>query len=456
VLIKRLIFLVAFPLSTHAATLPPILDLLPRCDYPVVATITASQNTTAWETELAQQNSALLRQVLLSFREQAAAQGADAVLIQDLSSSKSIIEGRTRRNSGAHYRLTIRYQIELINRCDEDQSLPLRDSAFNQHGQRIQGRFSQTATLNTVIELAVPEKSLPEVNTDIGLKQGFFGLHPGMTLQQVRQAFGAPTAFFTLTDGSNLLAYGRQHWLWFRDGKLALISQQLRPLSLRLSNLLAEDVRFDRVNTWRIEGQPAYRMSQASLQRLYPELAKNGDNQLLLPVAAGQFNFYLDGTLQTGRQLSAVSYAGSGGPHSLPALKQLAPMDLEQVLSLLAQPTPLDWPALLTVKPQLELNALQTDDGSTLYLLNPYLQLQVENQRLSAIQLYLSDPATQQQQAKAVLDALQLPATEADFLARYPDAFAAGDEVSWFGERQQIRLFFNSDGELTEAQLKLF
>lgn len=453
---KKFSALLLFPITLSASSFPPILDFLPRCDYPVVATITASQNATAWETELAQQNSALLRQVLLSFREQAAAQGADAVLIQDLSSSKSIIEGRTRRNSGAQYRLTIRYQIALINRCDEDQSLPLRDSAFNQHGQRIQGRFSQTATLNTVIELAAPEKSLPAITTDIGLQQGFFGLHPGVTLQQVQQAFGDPTAFFTLADSSNLLAYGRQHWLWFRDGKLALISQQLRPLSLRLSNLLAEDVRFDRANVWRIEGQPANRMSQASLLRLYPELAKNGDNQLLLPVAAGQFNFYLDGTIQSDRQLSALSYAGSGVPRSLPALKQLAPMDLEQVLSLLAQPTPPDWPALLTIQPQLQQNALQTDDGSTLYLLTPYLQLQVEQQRLSAIQLYLSDPATQQQQAKAVMDALQLPATQSDFLARYPDAFVAGDEVSWFGERQQIRLFFNSDGKLTEAQLKLF
>lgn len=455
-LIKRLIFLVASPLSTHAASLPPILDLLPRCDYPIVATINASQNTTAWETELDQQNSALMRQVLLSFREQAAAQGADAVLIQDLSSSKSIIEGRTRRNSGAQYRLTIRYQIALINRCDEDQSLPLRDSAFNQHGQRIQGRFSQTATLNTVIELAVPEKSLPEVNTDIGLRQGFFGLHPGMTSQQVQQAFGIPTAFFTLTDDSNLLAYGRQHWLWLRDDKLALISQQLRPLSLRLSNLLAEDVRFDRTTVWQIEGQPAYRMSQENLHRLYPELAKNGDNQMLLPVAAGQLNFYLEGTTQSGCQLSAVSYVGYGVPQSLPALKQLTPMDLESVLSLLAQPSLQDWPALLTIQPQLAQNALQTDDGSTLYLLTPYLQLQVEQQRLSAIQLYLSDPVAQQQQARAVLDALQLPATKAGFLARYPDAYAAGDEVSWFGERQQIRLFFNSDGKLTEAQLKLF
>lgn len=453
---KKFSALLLFPIILSANSLPPILDFLPRCDYPVVATITAIQSTTAWETELAQQNSVLMHQVLVSFREQAAAQGADAVLIQDLSSSKSIIEGRTRRNSGAQYRLTIRYQIALINRCDEDQSLPLRDSAFNQHGQRIQGRFSQTATLNTVIELAVPEKSLPEVNTDIGLKQGFFGLHPGMTSQQVQQAFGDPTAFFTLTDGSNLLAYGRQHWLWFRDGKLALISQQLRPLSLRLSNLLAEDVRFDRANVWRIEGQPANRTSQTSLLRLYPELAKTGDNQLLLPVAAGQFNFYLDGTVQSGSQLSAVSYVGNGVPQSLPALKQLAPMDLEHVLSLLAQPTPPDWPALLTVEPQLAQNALQTDDGSTLYLLTPYLQLQVENQRLSAIQLYLSEPAAQQQQAKTVLDALQLPATRACFLARYPDAFAAGDEVSWFGERQQIRLFFNSDGKLTEAQLKLF
>ncbi len=438
-----------------ATALPPILDNLPRCDYQLIETFSDSKRDKSWETELTEKSTALRKDTLVYIQQQAAKVGADAILLQKFATSKSLMEGRTRARLGSEYSLTLSFSADLIKNCEENTRLALQAAPFNSQGDQIQGRFSLSAPteIRTIIELKVPSSEpppsfVPEINAE----QGFYQLLPGASTAELQNRFGPASAQLVLADNSVLLGYGRQHWFWFVQDKLTVASQQLEPLPASIRFLIAEDSRFDNPGAWQLAGQTAHQLTSDQIIQRFPQTQRQAGNTLRHKTAQGYLHFYLSNN----DTLRAMAYSKAA---SIPALPPLSSLNNALQSELLTQlNTSRQLAPLMALAPQLAQNQLQLEDNEQLLVLTPYLQLKVAQQRVTEVLLQLGAPedAALQQHIATLLAQLELPATEQAFLARYPDAFSAAGELSWFGERQQVRLFFDNADRLYQAEIKLF
>src|SRR5690606_31432631 len=131
-----------------------------------------------------------------------------------------------RRKTG-RFELRLNARADAITLCDEDATQPLKATPFNERGNRNAVLNTQNInipiafTLTTNIDTGSPVQPLKPL---VSLQQGFHGVLPGMTSDEVKAIWGTPDAEFQLQQqGYQALAYGKQYWLQLYQDKIVSI-----------------------------------------------------------------------------------------------------------------------------------------------------------------------------------------------------------------------------------------
>lgn len=440
----------------HAdASLPPILNSYPKCDYQLLGQAEASDKTIALEDDVEVTKQALLDNAMVKIRQQAAVKGADAVILTKvqgvLSNSQSL---RTLRHSGYEVKYSI--AAELISLCQEDSSLPTVYTPYNSSGIA-QSRMQQpTVTANMQFEIAIQVKASgsgnelqPLVNT-VSLQQGFYGASTGMTTAQIRAVFGKPDAELALKKNYTAWVYGREHQVIFAGDTAVAFSQNSSLLSAEIKKRMVENLRFQQ-HEWRLDDTFSRRATLAEITAFYQAkllpldqhrfALQDDQHQLIL-----QFAPYLDVKNST-NPLLLVAVSLSSRQFAADNIQlQLPGPDLLQTLNNKLANLATSAAAGTFALPQTAFsNRIQLADGQQLSVLTPTLALSYRDDRITGLTItnIVNDYAIKAiQQQLAFLD---LPTTRADFTTRFADAFDSLNQLTLYGDHSEIKATYNND-----------
>lgn len=224
----------------------------PNCDYPILEEAQASGRIRlgagdSLEHSVEKARLMVIEQLLNEAREK----GADGVILIDkeIELSDGVKHSRINRNQ-------VSFTAQLVNNCFSDAPLSDRPTPFDEKGLKRQSLKSQTLSFSDVqyrlvIDAGVKRQTPKLSSHSINFSEGAYGLPLDSTEQQAVDRFGTPTARFHLNEQLTLLAYGRDMWLTFEQGKLVDISNENSWLSNELLSMQAFDDRFA-AQSWQV------------------------------------------------------------------------------------------------------------------------------------------------------------------------------------------------------------
>ncbi len=454
----RVIFVIcclATRLSYASDGLPPVLNSYPKCEYPLLAQAKASDKAIVLADNIEETKQVLLQNAIIKIRQQAAAAGADAVILTEvqgvMGNSQSL---RTLRHSG--YELKYSIAGELISLCQDDPSLDTVHTPYSRSGTRQGQTQQQAAATNIQFEISIPVKKrqasqkLPPLAQTISLIQGFYGAEPGMSTEQVQTLFGMPDATLALKNDNMAWIYGQEHLVMFA-GNTAVAFQQSNPiLSAEIKMRLLENLRFQQHN-WQLDNRFGRRTAIADIQAFYQGkliqldqyrfALQRKDRQLIL-----EFAPYLD--VQSNKhQLQLVSLSLLSRPFAVDTVQlKLPPSDaLQPLKSSLAKMATLAAEGAFTIPQSVLFNRSQLRDGNEISVLSPVLALSYNDNQvvgLTVTNITANYAINDIQQQLALLD---LPLTRDDFMARFPNAFDSLSQLTLYGDNIEIKATYNTD-----------
>ncbi|KKO45116.1 hypothetical protein WG68_11815 [Arsukibacterium ikkense] len=465
----RVIFVVscfASNLSYANDSLPPVLNSYPKCEYPLLMQARASDKAIVMEDNIEDAKQALLQNAIIKVRQQAAAAGADAVILTEvqgiMGNSQSL---RTIRHSG----FEVKYSLtgELISLCQEDLSLPTVYTPYSSAGVR-QGQTQQQAlATNIQFEISIPvknqqasEKLLPLAEA-ISLTQGFYGAEPGMSTEQVQTLFGTPDAVLTLKNNNMAWIYGQEHLVIFAGSTAVAFQQSNHILSAEIKMRLVENLRFQQHN-WQLDNRFGRRTAIADIRAFYQEqliqldqyqfALQRKDRQLIL-----EFAPYLD-VKSSENQLQLVNISLLSRPVALEKiqLKLPSPDELTSLKSSLAKLATLAAAGSFTIPQNTIFNRIQLRDGNELSVLTPTLAVSYRNGNIAGLRVtnIINDYAVSDIQQQLAL--LALPASRDDFMAQFPDAFDSLNQLTLYGDNVEIKATYNNEGLLDSLNINWY
>lgn len=453
----RIFLIVSCAVSSlcHAdASLPPILNSYPKCDYKVLEPASASVKTIARDDDVETAKQTLLVNTLHQMRQRAAADGADAILLTDvqgtISHSQSV---RTIRNAG--YEIKYHIEAEFISLCQNDNSLATIYTPYSSSGARQQQIQQPAVATNMKFEISLPTKVSTANNqqiplaADISLQHGFYGVNIGMTTEQVQTLFGLPDAELTLQQGSTAWIYGQEHQLIFTDNSLVAISQANTILSAEIKKRLAENLRFQQ-HDWAIDNTFGRRVALAKIQAFYQDrlvaldsqrfTLKNEHSQLILNFAS-----YLSANSSDNQsQLLNVSMVSPRYIADDIKLKLAEPDALRQLKNSLVTLGTAEH-QLLGITDVALYNRSKLRNGNQLTVLTSALAISYDEEKTTGLVItnILNDYAIGEiQQQLALVD---LPTTRDDFLLRFPEAFDSLNQLTLYSDNSEIKATYNND-----------
>jgi hypothetical protein len=214
--------------------------------------VTVRQEIKYAKQPIAKKNLADATQFLMTkLLKTASKKNAQAVLIID----REIIE-RSKRTTSDYYYLS--FTAELITPCEPLPGYTKRLTPYN-----ILGEQQQSIELGTIkgleiqinLDMFANKRQSPTItDRTISASTGFLGIPLETPYSQVIQELGTPTFVMQFNERQQLLAYGRDIWLTFKDKKLVHATNQNIWLSRELVNMLDFDERFEKQN-WLLEGK---------------------------------------------------------------------------------------------------------------------------------------------------------------------------------------------------------
>ncbi|WP_213997719.1 hypothetical protein [Arsukibacterium sp.] len=435
--------------------MPPVLNSYPKCEYQVLQQAEATDKTVARDDVVEAAKQTLRQNAIVKIRQQAAAISAEAVILTDvqgvISNSESL---RTIRHAGAE----VRYRVaaELISLCQEDQDLPTVYTPYNNAGIKQAQTRQASGGATMQFDIAIPVKphqtnneAPPLVNT-ISLQQGFYGAKIGMTPGQIQASFGMPDAELTLQNDYTVWIYGQEHQVVFAGNTAVAFSQRNNILSAEIKKRMVENPRFQQLD-WRLDNTFSRRATLAELKAFYQDkLIPLDQNRFALhneqSAITLQFASYLDVKTNSNQlQLVDVSLASAQFMASQLQLKLPEPdslLLLKQHLTTLGTATEAGSFAVPAIA---FFNRSRLADGSELIVLGPALALSINDNRIVgltvtniAIDYAISD--IQQQ-----LVSLDLPASRADFMTRFPEAFDSLSQLTLYGDHSEVKATYDDD-----------
>lgn len=439
-------------MSAAAAADLPILDTFPRCDYQLVQQFDITQQRSTDEASEPEDQQKLLADVLHLIRRNSADAGAEAIILQYVNGDKLMLKNSVRRKTGS-FELRLNARANAITLCDEDPNLPLKATPFNERGNRNAVLSTQSInipiafTLTTNIDTGSPAQPLKPL---VSLQQGFHGVLPGMTSDELKAIWGAPDAEFQLQQqGYQALAYGKQYWLLLYQDKIVSIDSRHSLLSADITRQLNDNQAFSHL-AWQLDGQFEQRTPLTELKAQYQQLKPLADNLFSLQQGDRQlqmeFADYLD--IRSGTQQTVLNQL------RLLSVKVTPPTQLELAVAL-----PLDqlqndstnpfsrqyWQTTLQSIPVL--NSAVRSDGYAITIYNASLAAVFHLQQLKEIQLLPVYQGQGSDQLQQTLKNLGMPNSKAAFLQQFPDAFDALGKLIYYGDQIEVSALYSETGD---------
>lgn len=437
------------------AALPPVLNFYPACEPTIVSEVKHKRIIQDFDQNAVDSTAAAKKVFLHALQKKAAAQGGDALILNEIKSSLEFAE---QRKGHSEHRLRIEGSARLIKFCEGNQQLSKRNTRWNEHGeiQSVQDQGVTSISFNMTVNSTKTQTEaevLPTLSKDISLSSGIFGLQPGMSRTQVEQLIGRADAEIQLPNGLQALGYGRNTWLIFSD-TLQQIQTKRRFLSGYGQNLLAFHDHFDN-NNWLIEDKVSYKMTLAEVRGQLPQASdagsdqlqlKNQQQQLLLtfdkfsPVHQQAPTSMLTGyVLKKARQKQLTLQVPVVKPefyHSV--LQQLQPMQLSQ--------SPL-W-SELTIPAGLPQHLFRVEKAQW-RILGDYVQLQIENDQVK--KLRISDRIFFRPEQVSIFNelyqALGLPSQKQQLLNMFSDGELYHEKFNLYRDNFHLQVSFDSDAD---------
>ena len=451
----------------HAdASLPPVLNSYPKCDYQVLQQAEATDKTIARDDDIATAKQTLLQNTIVKIRQQAAAVGAKAVILTDvqgvISNSESL---KTIRHAGAE----VKYRVaaELILLCKEDQNLATVYAPYNSAGVKQAQTRQPPVTTTLQFSIAIPAKALPTsdvapplANT-ISLQQGFYGAKVGMTPEQIQALFGMPDAELTLKNDYTAWVYGPQHQVVFAGNAAVAFSQSNNILSAEIKKRMVENPRFQQLE-WRLDNTFSRRASLTEIKAFYQDrlmaldqyrfALQHDHSQLIL-----QFAPYLDVKTNSNHlQLVEISLEASAFSASQLQLKLPEPASLLLLKNKLATLATSAEKGPFALPDIGFFNRIRLRDGTELTVLSPELALSFNDQQIVGLTItnIVNDYAVSDIQQQ--LGLLDLPTTRTDFMARFPEAFDSLSQLTLYGDHSEVKATYNNDQLLDSLHIRWY
>lgn len=256
--------------SAIASEHPPILSYFPGCDYKVLDIVTerGAVADTLTKENLRREYEQDLAKIIMRLQAQAAALGADALIITHLTKSARV---KDRELSVVDKEIVFEFTAEAIADCPSENKALRRPTQYDENG--LKGHTLKISKINAELDLnavirnksqltslfdgkAISTenyKSNPSlVNKDISLTGDFYGVAIGDSRNEILDKLGYPSAEFKIFKGTESLLYGRRHWLHFIKNKLVSVEFTDQILSYGPLNLIQAKDEFDQFE-WRIE-----------------------------------------------------------------------------------------------------------------------------------------------------------------------------------------------------------
>lgn len=231
---------------THAFAAIPLYQYYPNCDYQIIDTVKVSVKVYFGAGDTFEQSIEKARlKAIDDILELAAQKSADGIILTEKN-----IDVEEQKNVAPISKNRVSFSAQLVKNCFVNAPLSNNPTPFDEKGLKKQSLQLGTLKLSNVeykIELNNGSKRIaPELASQtVDLESGVFGLPLGSSVEQSFEHFGTATANFELADSLQLVAYGRDFWLSFVDGKLSSVTNQNQWFTNTFLNMLAFDNRFE-------------------------------------------------------------------------------------------------------------------------------------------------------------------------------------------------------------------
>lgn len=436
--------------TEQAAPLPPILNYHPLCEPTVLKEHSQIRYLEGFKEGDADSAATLKADLLKNLRQKAAAQNADALILNKVQSSTEYVS-----NNLSLVRLKIEAKASFLKFCPSNSELSTRPTRWNEDGmmQALDATSYRFSLTSSGPASPTPATASPPLSQDISLATGVFGIQPGMSKMQVEQLTGKADAEIQLQNGLTAHGYGRQLWLIFNE-TLLQIQTDRRFLSGYGQNLLALHDHFDS-NDWRVAAKVKYKTTLADVRQQLPEVTDAGSDQLQLKNQHHQLLLTFD-KYNPAHQQPAVSMLTGFilknaheklRPLQLPIVKpELYYGVLQQLQPKQIQQSPL-WSAL-SIPPALPQHQFKTDKEQW-RILGDYLQLQVEDDQVK--KLRIADSIFYRPEQPSVFlelyQALGLPVQKQQLLDMFSDGELYHQQFNLYRDSFQLQISFDSDAD---------
>jgi len=441
-----------------STTLPPILNFHPECEPTIITEITQTRYEQDFEQGNAESAAKAKAAFLQHLRQKAAAQGADALILNEMKSSIEFGE----RRKGQH-RLKIVGSAQLLNFCQHNRELSTRSTRWNEHGdiQTIQDPAATAFSISITSQSGTSQtaaKALAELSSDISLSGGAFGLRPGMTRAQVQQLLGMADAQVQLQSGLIADGYGRQLWLIFND-TLQQIQTDRRFLSGYGQNLLAFHDHFDS-NPWLAEGKVGYKTPLAAVRQQLPQAVESGRDRWQLSNQQHQLQLLFEHFNPAHQQPAVPMLTGFLLKHAAekPLSLQVAPVETKLYFQVLQQLQPKQFQQAprwseLTIPATLAQHQFRLDKAQW-RMLGDYLQFQLEDDQVKKLRIADSIFFHPQQSSifNELYQALGLPAKKQQLLDMFSDGELYHQQFNLYRDSFHLQISFDSDADDATAE----
>lgn len=211
-------------MHTATAALPPVLEYLPGCDYQQTDVITLNRRHTLNTHSPHETQFDNLRRELIETAQKQAPSGILGLHIVQFEYHQEELRGQTRSDSD-RFHARLKLQVVGIFPCSPDQEHLRQPTRYTATGDRRLGRLRARLQPSSPMEIRIEQpKSMQLLHHNIDPNYGFYGASIGMNEAELVAIFSAPDTTMLLTHQARLLGFGRDHWVWLKDGKVSAFS----------------------------------------------------------------------------------------------------------------------------------------------------------------------------------------------------------------------------------------
>jgi hypothetical protein len=250
---------------------PEVQEYYPQCDYKPLDVAKVKRRVKYVNSQITDKKVANATQFLIKkLLRIASDQKAQAVLLID----------REIDDKNADY-FYLSFTAQLVTLCEPVQGYAKKLTPYNKFGveqHRLNIGVVKGWEKQINVNVFANQRQSPTItNRTISASTGFFGIALESAYSQVIEKLGTPTFAMQFNERQQLLAYGRDIWLTFKDNKLVHVTNQNIWLSRELVNMLDFDERFEEQD-WQLEGKITNNQAREEAKRL---IANSGSSNKL-------------------------------------------------------------------------------------------------------------------------------------------------------------------------------